>query len=200
MAKFHYGDPSNDTREILLTFDDGPSPDTTPEVLDTLSEHGIKAVFFVVGQRLEEPGGRELMMRAYEEGHVIGNHTYSHPSLTKCSPDRIREEMHKTQELIGECRSDLLLCRAPYGAINPQVSKVLQDEGYLNLHWNVDTLDWQKKSDAWVDHSMDQIEAREDSLVLMHDVHPTTASRVGDLIRRIKSLDNGDDLRFVQYN
>ena len=197
MATYHYGDEGNDVREVLLTFDDGPNPDTTPQVLDALGEHGIRAIFFVQGSHIERPGGREVMERAYEEGHVIGNHTYSHPNLKHCSEEQIREELARTQELIGECASEPLLCRPPYGARNHKTDRVIHDEGYIALHWNVDTRDWDKKSDAWVEYGIEQVEQREDSLIIMHDVHESTASRVGEFIERIKALDGG--IRFVEY-
>lgn len=184
-----YGSPDG-IREIVLTFDDGPHPETTPRILDTLARHDLKAIFFVVGNKLETAKGQEIMRRAFEEGHTIANHTYSHPSLTKCSNDKIREELRRTQELIGDCACEPRLFRPPYGATNHRVNKVIREEGYDSVLWNVDTLDWKKRSDAWVHHCMDQVEAREDSLILLHDIHPTTASHLEMMIERIRGLDN----------
>ena len=185
------------TREIVLTFDDGPDPETTPRILDTLNAYGLQGIFFVVGERLELPEGRRIMERAFREGHTIANHTYSHPMLTKCSDDTIRNEIRRTQDLIGSCASSPSLFRPPYGATNSRVNKVIQDEGYMKVMWNVDTLDWEKRSIAWMKHGMDQIREREDSLVLMHDIHPTTADHVDALIENIKDL--GDNIQFVSY-
>ncbi|PEN04754.1 hypothetical protein CRI93_14695 [Longimonas halophila] len=185
------------TREVVLTFDDGPDASTTPEVIDVLNEHDIEGIFFVVGKRLASSRGQEIIERAYNDGHVIANHTYSHPKLTKLGNQEIKDELRKTQDLIGDFASEPLLFRPPYGATNARVDKLIQEEGYLKVMWNVDTLDWDKRSKAWVQHGMDQISNREDSLVLMHDIHPTTAEHVNELITRIKSL--GENVSFVSY-
>lgn len=190
-----YGSLGN-TREVVLTFDDGPHPDTTPQILDALAEHDLRAIFFVLGERLESRRGQEIMRRAAEEGHTIANHTYSHPTLTKCSDERIRTELAKTQALIGDCASEPRLFRPPYGATNARVNRIVREEGYMNVMWNVDTLDWKKRSEAWVDHCMEQVEAREDALILMHDIHATTAAHVPALIERIQAL---DDVAFPPY-
>lgn len=176
-------------REIVLTFDDGPNPSNTPKILDILNEQGIKGLFFMVGQCLATPQGRSLMERAHREGHHIGNHTYSHADLKTLPVDGIKDELRRTQELIGDCGHACKFFRPPYGAINATVSKVLQEEGYMTVMWNVDTLDWKLKKDAgWVDHGFEQIQGREDSLVLMHDIHATTAQNLDSFVRRIKSI------------
>lgn len=185
------------SREIVLTFDDGPNPKTTPRIIDALNAHGVKGVFFVVGERLESKTGQNIIARAHKEGHVVANHTYSHPSLTKLGNDEIREELRRTQELIGDCACEPLLFRPPYGATNARVNRVIAEEGYMNVMWNVDTLDWKKRDIGWMEHGMDQICEREDSLVLMHDIHPSTADHVDTLIARIKAL--GDNIEFVDY-
>lgn len=176
-------------REVLLTFDDGPSPKTTPKLLDILALHGVKAVFFVLGERVAATGGRALVERAQREGHQIGNHSYSHRDLKTLSQPKVRDELRRTQNLIGTCAGDCNLFRPPYGSTNLLVTRVLQEEGYVTVMWNVDTLDWKLKKDgAWVEHGTTQIKAREDSLVLMHDIHPTTVDHVDAFIQRIKRM------------
>jgi len=179
-------------REIVVTFDDGPHTLSTPVLLDSLARHQIKAVFFVLGQRLETPKGKEILRRVADEGHYIGNHTYSHPNLTKLPEPQIREEIEKTAALIGDADRGLKLFRPPYGAHNELVDKVVRELGYRLVFWNVDSLDWHPnyKSGKWVDHAMEQIRAREDSIVLAHDIHRTTVENVEDLLGRIKRLRN----------
>jgi peptidoglycan-N-acetylglucosamine deacetylase len=185
-------------REIALTFDDGPNPKTTPVVLDVLAQHGIQAVFFVVGQNIATRAGRALMERAYREGHLIGNHSYTHRDLKTLSEQAVRDELRKTQDLIGECARDCKLIRPPYGSSNLKVSQLLQSEGYLPVLWNVDSLDWKLKTNAaWVAHAMEQIKVREDSVVLMHDIHATTVNNVGALISRIKRIPNAELVRYA---
>jgi len=191
-----YGNDSR-TREIVLTFDDGPNVNTTPKLLDILADHQIKATFFVVGERLDNANARQILARAYKEGHHVGNHTYTHADLRKLTAEQIRQELQKTESFIDACGPrNYKLMRPPYGALNSTVSSMLHDLGYTAVLWNVDSLDWKLRSDAWVSHAMDQIEDRQHSLVLMHDIHPTTVNNVDALIRKIKDLGNAV---FQQY-
>jgi len=186
-----------DVREVLFTFDDGPNPKTTPKLLDVLAAHDIKAMFFVLGERIATADGRAIMERAHREGHHIGNHTYSHRDLKTLSEQDIRNELKKTQDLIGACAHECTFFRPPYGATNVMVNKILQEEGYMTILWTVDTEDWKRKSDAaWVEYAMDQIKSREDSNVLMHDIHSSTVNSVEDFIKRINRMAS---VEFVQY-
>lgn len=184
-------------REILLTFDDGPNPKTTPRLLDILAANAIKAMFFMVGARLTTVEGRSIMERAFKEGHQIGNHTFSHRDLKTLSDQKVRQELLRAQELIADCGDECRFFRPPYGAINAMVSNILKEENYMTVLWSVDTLDWKlKKQGAWVEHGMQQIKAREDSIVLMHDIHSSTVNHAEELIARIKKIPN---VKFVQY-
>ena len=189
-------DRLDSVRHIALTFDDGPNPGTTPEILDVLAEYGIKAVFFVVGMNLEIAENRRVMLRAYDEGHLIGNHTYSHPVLTKLSDDEIREELRRAEDLIGDCASGPRLFRPPFAALDTRISRIIQEEGFMMVMWNVDSLDWKFRSSEWVDFTMEQVLEREFSLILMHDIYPT-AEHLSALIDRIRALPG--HLRFLRY-
>lgn len=197
MAKL-YGQPGNNVREILLTFDDGPNPRTTPKLLDILHENDIKAVFFVLGSIIERPASRPIIDRIINEGHTVGNHTFSHSNLKTLDRNGVIDEIKRTHELICDCSSGCNVFRPPYGAVNKTVAEVLVELGYTQLLWSVDTLDWKlKKYAAWVDNAMDQIRSREDSIVLMHDIHATTVDNVPMLIQRVKKLANAN---FVPYS
>jgi len=190
MATILYGTKKG-IREIVLTFDDGPSLQLTPKLLDILATRQIKAMFFVVGQQMKTAAGRNLMERAHSEGHLIGNHSYTHADFKTLSEKKVREELRKTQDLIGPAAHELKFFRPPYGSTNGMVDKILKSEGYTKVLWNVDTLDWHpkfRKNGLWVGHGMIQINNREDSIVLMHDIHATTVNRVEDLITRIKKI------------
>jgi peptidoglycan/xylan/chitin deacetylase (PgdA/CDA1 family) len=187
-----YGGRKDGIREIVLTFDDGPSSKNTPKILDLLSQHGIAAVFFVVGEKLETQTGRAIVARAKREGHTIGNHSYSHPNLRTLAKDKIVDQITRTHDLIQECaQARCRLFRPPYGAINTLVGEVLHEFGYTQILWTVDTMDWKYKEDEkWVDYGMEQIKTREDSIVLMHDIHSTTVKNLDSFISRIKKIRN----------
>jgi len=179
-------------REVLLSFDDGPHPENTPKLLDVLGNHGIKAMFFVEGQKLAKPFGTEILRRIASEGHYVGNHSYTHLDLTKLADREIREELTRTEALIGDADRGIKLLRPPYGSCNRLVSHVAHDLGYQLVFWNVDTLDCDPRFQpgGWVQHGLNQIKEREHSLVLAHDFHPTTVGKAEEFITAIKAIPN----------
>jgi peptidoglycan-N-acetylglucosamine deacetylase len=180
-------------RRIHLTFDDGPNPLHTPVLLDELKQAGILATFFVVGKKLETPLGQGLIQRAAADGHQIGNHTYSHPHLTELTGDQIREEIVRTEKLIGNADRGVKLLRPPFGHHNSLVDQVAQELGYHLVLWNVDSYDWHLDYQSrWVNHAMKQIETEESSIVLAHDNLATTVAKVGTLIAQIRELSDSN--------
>lgn len=176
-------------RRIHLTFDDGPHPVNTPKLLDELKRAGILATFFVVGKNLEKPYAKKLVQRAAVEGHQIGNHGYSHLHMTELSAHQIREEISRTEELIGGADKGIKIFRPPYGHHNFLVDRVAQELGYRLVTWTVDTLDWDPQhKHSWVDHAMQQIVTHNINIVLAHDVHATTVANVRSLIANIRNL------------
>ncbi|MDA3128693.1 polysaccharide deacetylase family protein [Aliibacillus thermotolerans] len=130
---------------VSLTFDDGPDRHYTPQILDILKEKGVKATFFVTGEQVKNHP--DIMKRIVEEGHSIGNHTWSHPSLDETFTADVIQEVTSTQQMIEKTvgrASDLF--RPPYGAITKSDAIVLHDIGYRVILWSVDTLDWSGKS------------------------------------------------------
>ncbi|SED59812.1 polysaccharide deacetylase family protein [Streptomyces sp. PAN_FS17] len=128
-------------RRMVLTFDDGPDARYTPHILDTLREYDIRAMFFVCGEMVAENG--DLVARMADEGHVVGNHTWSHPLLTRLSRRAIRSEMERTSDVIEEsCGERPVWFRAPYGAWNRAAFQLGAELGMDPLAWTVDTLDW----------------------------------------------------------
>ncbi|WP_405609290.1 polysaccharide deacetylase family protein [Streptomyces sp. NBC_00076] len=128
-------------RTMVLTFDDGPDPRYTPEILYTLAEYDVRAMFFVCGSMAERH--QDLVALIADEGHVVGNHTWSHPLLTGLSRRRIRSEMERTSDVIEEaCGERPLWFRAPYGAWNRAAFQIGAELGMEPLGWTVDTLDW----------------------------------------------------------
>jgi peptidoglycan/xylan/chitin deacetylase (PgdA/CDA1 family) len=177
-------------RRVSLTFDDGPSPATTPQLLDHLDTCGVKATFFVIGRKAAEPDGRALIERIAAAGHQLGNHSHTHCDLTKLSAAQIETEITTTESVIGALDHGVKLFRPPFGFRNDTVAAVAKALGYRLVMWNVCALDWRRfySNRRWVAHAMRQIRARQDCVVLAHDVFPATVTHVPELVAQIKRL------------
>lgn len=133
-----------DDRVISVTFDASWGGDKTMRILDILDEYNAKATFFLVGIWVDKYP--ELVQAIHDRGHEIGNHSDSHPYMTKISEAKMRQELDgmsdKIEALIGE-RPDLF--RPPYGDYNNKVVTVTRDEGYEVVQWSIDSLDWKNR-------------------------------------------------------
>ena len=128
-------------RTMVLTFDDGPDPRYTPQILDTLARYEVRAMFFVCGEMAAY--NRDLLARMADEGHVVGNHTWSHPLLTRLRRSRIRSEMERTSDVVERAYGERPeWFRAPYGAWNRAAFQLGAELGMEPMAWTVDTLDW----------------------------------------------------------
>ncbi len=126
---------------IALTFDDGPDGKYTPQILDILKEYNAKATFFVVGPQIAK--NPDVARRIIEEGHTIGNHSWSHSDLTKLSEKNLKAEIEKTQQAVVKATGIApVLVRAPYGAYSDKVLKSIHLEHMKHVYWTVDTRDW----------------------------------------------------------
>ena len=160
---------------IALTFDDGPHPQLTPKLLDILKERGVKATFFVVGQNAAEYP--DILKRAVAEGHEIANHSWSHPSLTKLGADGVAAQMNKTNDAIqAAIGHKATLMRPPYGATSANLNKRFAEQfGMKVILWDVDPLDWKYRNAAKVESAILQ-GTRAGSIILVHDIHPTSVA------------------------
>lgn len=152
------------SKVISLTFDDGPDPETTPRLLDALAEVGAKATFFVIGSRAERHP--DLIARILAEGHEIGNHTFSHPSLPTASPDRIETEIARTRLLLAPAGGKLM--RPPYGDQTFAVNRTARKLGYRVVLWSINGKDWlDHDAVTLTERVCDQAEPG--AIVLLHD-------------------------------
>jgi peptidoglycan/xylan/chitin deacetylase (PgdA/CDA1 family) len=184
--------------KVVLTFDDGPNPECTPRILDALARERVTAVFFVVGQLVEAPGGLALLRRAVGEGHLIGNHTFSHPRLTELSPGEVRSQILRTHELIAEFEPKAKLFRPPFGAYNSSINAIAGELNYKTVLWNVSFEDWlpENQPAAWVESAMKQIAGHHLSICLGHDL-TYTAEHLPRLLEEVKRC---PDRKFVRYD
>jgi peptidoglycan-N-acetylglucosamine deacetylase len=131
--------------ELALTFDDGPNPAWTPQLLDLLAEYGVKGTFFLVGSFAEQEP--ELTKRIAKAGHLIGNHSWSHPNLSLCAPARIRDELRRTSETLDQLiGKPVRYFRPPFGARRPYVFRTARRMGMTPVLWNAMTSDWEERS------------------------------------------------------
>lgn len=181
--------------EVLFTFDDGPRPDTTPKVLDTLDQFGVKAVFFVNGVRFAGKGrgpehAREIMRDAVKRGHIIGNHTIHHYFLCgKRGPVVGEREITENADLIKDAIGQPpQLFRTPFGSHCPSLAATLKK---LNIHpigWDVDPQDWKLQDENLIyDFMVQALKTlhRPRSILLFHDIQPATVAMLPRLLKWI---------------
>jgi peptidoglycan/xylan/chitin deacetylase (PgdA/CDA1 family) len=159
----------DDQPEIALTFDDGPDPRHTPRVLETLERYGVTATFFCVGAAAR--AHPDLLARAAAAGHLVANHTWSHPYLPDLSRDELRWQIEETGSALAAAAGQAALpdlVRPPYGAYTPQALGWLAEHGATTVLWDVDTGDWQLPGpDTIAEQALRG--ARNGSIVLFHD-------------------------------
>jgi peptidoglycan/xylan/chitin deacetylase (PgdA/CDA1 family) len=130
-----------DPNEYALTYDDGPNDACTEQLLEVLAQHNVRATFFLIGRFVRER--RDLTRRIHAAGHLIGNHTFTHPRLLYTSPSRVREELAATSSLIQNATgAPVRYFRPPHGARRPDVLRAARDLGLTPVMWNVTSYDW----------------------------------------------------------
>ncbi|MFS0877015.1 polysaccharide deacetylase family protein [Solibacillus isronensis] len=163
-------DKGSSKKRIALTFDDGPHPEVTKQILALLEKYNAKATFFMLGSRAQYYPG--LVREVLDSGHELGNHTWSHPVLTKISSAEIEKEYNSTEEaIIHATGENSTVFRPPYGAINEEIRNAIPCK---SVNWTIDTLDW-KYRDSEKLFPMVKEALHNNAIVLMHDIHQSTA-------------------------
>lgn len=158
-------------RRLALTFDDGPDPVYTPKLLDLLREKDVKATFFVIGKSADQHP--EIVRRAWMEGHLIGNHTWSHyPLFCFLTPRRLRAEIERCSESIRRsCGSRPRFFRSPVGLRHPLLAPYLEEAGLEYVSWSIRTLDTFTKDPGILARRILNKAASGD-IILLHDHLP----------------------------
>ncbi|WP_052712199.1 polysaccharide deacetylase family protein [Domibacillus indicus] len=168
-------------KRIALTFDDGPNPKSTEAILATLKKHNVKATFFMLGGRVERYP--KLVEKIVQDGHEAGNHSWSHRDFTKLQPNEVKDEIDRTAAAVEAAAGvSPLAVRPPYGAMNDKINEVIGTKPVL---WTIDTMDWKSHNPKAI-CAVVKKEAKDGSIVLMHDIHQTTAEALDELVSSLQ--------------
>lgn len=167
---------------VAITFDDGPHPENTLEILSLLEQYDAKATFFMLGARVDFYP--EIAKEIYNQGHELGNHTWNHKNLTKLSKSELEEEVQKTNEVIKDATDSYpSVLRPPYGAVNNEIRNAIDLPVVL---WTVDTLDWKSRDPQAVLESV-KSDVKNRSVILFHDIYPETVEAIELALEYLKS-------------
>jgi len=165
------------TAKVALTFDDGPHPVYTPQLLDGLNERGVHATFFVVGKNIL--GNEALLKRMETEGHLIGNHTYSHVKLSELDIARACAEVEKTNALICEVTGkEPEFIRPPFGEWKKAMECSFE---MIPVLWDVDPLDWTTKNTALVVERVLK-DTKPGDIILLHDYYQSSVDAALEIV------------------
>lgn len=180
---------ADDTKEIYLTFDCGYENGYTQKILDTLRETNTKALFFITGHYLNS--ATDLVKQMVEDGHIIGNHTYSHKDFTKSTNEYILEDIKKLEDsfeaTIGISMSKYV--RPPRGEFDERSLNLLKENGYKSVFWSLAYVDWHKDTYNGNDYSYKQVMKRihNGAIILMHTVSKDNAMDLEKIIVTLKN-------------
>lgn len=196
-------DRSGFGKKVALTFDDGPNPATTPDVLDILKERGIRAAFFINGSRVTSQEHRDLLDRIVSEGHILANHSHRHKQLSTLGASEVDREIRLTHDIIADHVEMPRYFRFPFGASTCATADIARSFGYVITGWHIDSADWcyaastggvgfcakstfrfvpDSQRDDMVGYTVDQVVAKNGGIVLFHDIHANTAAHLPEVI------------------
>lgn len=158
-------------RFVAITFDDGPNRETTTKLLDGLKERDVVATFFVVGENIN--GNEDLIKRMKDEGHTIGNHTYTHCDLTRVNEECALNEVEKNNELISSIAGDEpIYIRPPFGSVE---DKIFYIQDMMVVLWDIDPMDWNTTDEnKIVKHILKNITPND--IILLHDIYESSVN------------------------
>lgn len=180
----------NTSEKVLyLTFDNGYENGFTAPILDTLREKKVPAAFFVTGHYVKDQP--ELIKRMVDEGHIVGNHSWSHPDMTTMSNDQIRQELARVKDGVAAISSQKSMhyLRPPRGIFNDRVLAVSREEGYTSVFWSLAYKDWEVNNQKGADYAYQQImkQLHPGSIMLIHSVSSDNAAALPRVIDDARS-------------
>ena len=155
------------TRQIALTYDDGPNDPHTLRLLEVLAKHNVHATFFMIGRYVRQRP--EIVREVVKAGHVIGNHTFTHPLLTLQSAAQIRQELSNCRSALQDAIGDHSnLFRPPFGGRRPATLRIARELGLEPVMWNVTGYDWNAPPSAMIEQKVAK-QIRGGDVILLHD-------------------------------
>ncbi|MCK8606719.1 polysaccharide deacetylase family protein [Apilactobacillus ozensis] len=179
---YRFKDVNTNEKTVALTFDDGPDPTLTPKLLKILRRYKVPATFFELGSNVTKYP--KVSKQVAESGNLIGNHSWSHPQLNSLSKEQIQKQIAATNAAIYKATGKLpSYLRPPYGATNSTVSNVAQTPIVM---WSVDSMDWKFLNALQTEQQVIKT-VYPGSIILMHDIHPTSVQAVPSVIESLRS-------------
>ena len=173
----------SEEKRLWLTFDEGYENGCTADILDTLKEKNVRAVFFVTYDYCKR--NPELVRRMIAEGHTVGNHTWSHPSLPDCSPDELYSELSLLHDYVKkEFGYEMYVMRPPMGEFSERVLACAKDLGYTTVLWSFAYPDWDVNNQPDKDAAFKKITGKthNGAVYLLHAVSETNSAILGDVL------------------
>ncbi len=169
---------------VGLTYDDGPNPSNTTNLLNTLKANGLRATMFNIGQNAQN--NPSLVRAQVDAGMWVGNHSWTHPHLTQMSSSQIQSELQQTQQAIQQATGSApKLFRPPYGETNSTLKSVEQQLGLREIIWDVDSQDWNGASTAQIVQAAGRLQNGQ--IILMHDQYSTTVQAISQIAANLRS-------------
>ncbi len=155
------------SRKLALTFDDGPNHPHSPRLLEVLARHNVKATFFLIGRYVKQRP--QIARSIVEAGHVVGNHTFSHPNLIFASAQQTRAELHDCRSAITDAAGEHSnLFRPPFGGRRPGTLQIVRSAGLVPVMWNVTAWDWKALPAERIQEKVSR-QIQGGDVVLLHD-------------------------------
>ncbi|MFD2114804.1 delta-lactam-biosynthetic de-N-acetylase [Paenibacillus yanchengensis] len=173
-----------DKKELFLTFDNGYENGYTIKILDVLKEKQVPAAFFVTGHYVKQHA--DLVKRMVEEGHIVGNHSWTHPDMTQISAAQIQSELEQVKQqaapLMGQQQMKYL--RPPRGIFNDHVLDISRQAGYTSVFWSLAYKDWEVNAQKGARYAYEQVmkQLHPGAIMLLHSVSSDNAAALGDII------------------
>ncbi|MFE8701524.1 delta-lactam-biosynthetic de-N-acetylase [Cytobacillus sp. FJAT-54145] len=183
---YYKGDPNK--KEIYLTFDNGYENGYTKQILDILKKEQVPATFFVTGHYLESAA--PLVERMVKDGHIIGNHSYYHPDLTKVDDERLARELEKvraaTEKITGE--KNMIYLRPPRGVLSERTLALAKEQGYTHVMWSLAFVDWYTDQQKGWEYAYNKImsQIHPGAVILLHTVSKDNADALEKVIKDLK--------------